>query len=84
MVCWSYDGQSAMVELSGDGSLRATYIDVERIDAVSSKPVAAVYRSGWTAYTLTETGCRRMVADLADFFSGVREPVFTFVDTFAR
>ncbi len=83
MVCWGFDGQSATLELAADGTLRATYIDAQQIDAVSSKPVAAVYRS-CSAYTLTEAGCHRMVADLADFFSGVREPAFTFVDTYAR
>jgi hypothetical protein len=83
MVCWGYDGQSAVVELDPDGFLRAAYIDAERRDAVSDAPVAAVYRCG-SPYALTESGCRRMIADLCDFFSGVREPAFTFVDDYSR
>jgi len=83
MVCWGYDGQSAVLEVTADGSLRATFIDSEGIDVVSTSPVAAAYCSGST-YALNRTGSGRMVADLVDFFSGVREPKFRFVDAFPR
>jgi len=83
MVCWGYDGQSAVLEMTSDGSLRATFIDSESTDMVSASPAAAAYRTGCT-YTLTRAGCGRMVGDLVDFFSGVREPKFRFVDAYPR
>jgi hypothetical protein len=83
MVCWGYDGQSAVLEMTTDGCLRATFIDSETTDVVSDRPVAAAYRTGST-YALNRTGCGRMVADLVDFFSGIREPKFRFIDAYAR
>jgi hypothetical protein len=83
MVCWGYDGQSAVIEMTLDGLLCATFIDCERLEAVSALPAVAAYRTGAT-YTLTPAGCRRMVDDLVDFFSGIREPRFRFVDAYAR
>ncbi len=83
MVCWGYDGQSAVIEMTAEGSLRATFIDSECIDEVSASPAAAAYRTGST-YALNRASCGRMVADLVDFFSGVREPKFRFIDAYPR
>jgi hypothetical protein len=83
MVCWGYDGQSAVIEMMSDGALRATFIDCERVDEVSASAAAAVYRARGT-YTLDPAGCRRMSADLVEFFSGAREPRFSFVDVLPR
>lgn len=83
MVCWGYDGQSAVLEMTADGLLRATFIDSERIDIVSASPAAAAYRTG-SVYALNRASCGRMVTDLVDFFSGIREPKFQFVDAFPR
>ena len=67
-ACWSFEGQRAIVEMAGQDALRAHFV-----------ASAAVYaRDG--GYPLTPAGCERMVADMIDFFSGVREPRFTFVD----
>jgi hypothetical protein len=82
-VCWGYDGQSAVLEMTPQGFLRATFIDSEGIDVVSASPVAAAYRTG-SVYALNRASCGRMVADLVDFFSGIREPKFQFVDAYAR
>jgi hypothetical protein len=38
MVCWGYDGQSAVIEMTLDGLLCATFIDCERLEAVSALP----------------------------------------------
>jgi hypothetical protein len=83
MVCWDYDGKSAIVELTSAGTMRATFIDCESIDAVSRTPAAAAYRTSST-YALNRPSCSRMVADMVDFFSGVREPKFIFVDAYPR
>ena len=83
MVCWGYDGQSAVIELASNGTMHATFIDLERIDVVSASPAAAVYR-GAATYALNQSSCARLVADLVDFFSGMREPKFTFIDAYPR
>jgi len=83
VVCWGYDGQSAVIEFTAGGTLEATFIDSERFDAVCAAPAAAAYRTDST-YMLTAAGCRRMVLDLVDFFSGMREPRFHFVDAYTR
>ncbi len=83
VVCWRYDGQSAVVELHPNGRLTATFIGADGLDAVAARPAAAVYSTNVT-YALDPASCRRMVADLYDFFSGVREPKFTFVDAYLR
>jgi hypothetical protein len=79
-VQWSCDGQAVLVELNADGELDATFVDAPTTDAVSGEPAVAVYRrrSG-IAYRMTADGASRMVADMTEFFSGVREPRFTFV-----
>jgi hypothetical protein len=58
MVCWGYDGQSAVIEMTLDGLLCATFIDCERLEAVSALPAVAAYRTGAT-YTLTPPDGRR-------------------------
>jgi hypothetical protein len=79
VVHWSYDRQSIVVELQFDGSVEATFLDRPGIDEVSGAEVAAVYRrNGDRAYHLTPSGCTSMVADMMAFFSGDREPLFTF------
>jgi hypothetical protein len=83
MVCWGYDGQSAIVELTPNGSMHVTFVDSEQLDIVSGAPAAAAYHTG-SSYALDRRSCTRMIADLVDFFSGIREPKFTFVDTHPR
>ena len=68
-ACWSFAGQQAIVEMAGGGSLRAHFV-----------ASALVYARENAAYPLTPAGCERMVADMLAFFSGIREPRFTFVD----
>ncbi len=83
-VQWSCDGQSVIVELQADGSLEATYVDRAAVDAVSGQPAAAVYRRDTAiAYRMSAEGSKRMVADMAAFFEGTREPLFAFVDAVA-
>lgn len=83
VVCWGYGGQSVVIELGPNGKMCATFIDAQGIDLVSSTPAAAAYRAR-PVYELTRASCTRMIADLADFFSGVREPRFTFIDAYSR
>lgn len=79
---WSYSGQSALVELRADGTIEATYVGQAVVDAVSTELVSPVYcRRGGHVYRMTAEGCSRMVADIMEFFSGTREPGFTFVAT---
>jgi len=79
VVHWSYDGQSIVVELQFDGTVGATFVDRPATDAISGDDTAAVYyRCGDLPYRLTPAGCSAMVADMMAFFSGDREPLFTF------
>jgi len=64
---WSYENHHAIVEMSADGSIEARFVAPPRTSAVR-------------AYALTQAGCERMVDDMLAFFSGAREPRFTFVD----
>ncbi len=82
-VRWGFAGLSAIVEMRTDGKLRATFVDREQLDAVSSRPAAAAYETR-TLYALSAVSCSRMVADIVDFFSGVREPKFTFFGAYSR
>jgi hypothetical protein len=80
VVHWSYEGQSIVVELQHDGTVGATFFDRPGIDEVSGTESAAVYRRiGDGTYRLTPAGCSTMVADMMAFFSGDREPIFSFV-----
>lgn len=83
VVRWGFGGQSALVEFLADGSLSATFFDRESIDQVSKQPAHAVY-SAYGTYRLTSAGCSHMVADMVDFFSGVREPKFRFITAHAH
>lgn len=82
-VRWGFAGQSALVEMLSDGQMHAIFIDRESVDSVSRRPAAAVYRAR-VSYALTEASCGRMVTDMVDFFSGMREPKFRFVDAHSR
>jgi hypothetical protein len=79
-VQWSYAGQSAVVELRPGGTLEATFVARPCIDGVTKAPVAGVYRKIGSRYRLSPEGCSRMVNDMVEFFQGVREPRFTFVN----
>ena len=79
IVHWSYDGQSIVVELQSDGSVAATFLDRPGVDAISGcEAVAAYRRSCDRPYRLTVSGCATIVADMMAFFSGDREPLFSF------
>ncbi len=83
VVRWGFAGQYTVVELLHDGRLNATFLDRESVEAVSKRPAAAAYRTH-VAYALNRGSCSRMVADMCDFFSGVREPKFRFIEAYAR
>ncbi len=82
-VRWGYDGRSALIELRSDGALDATFIDRAAVDRVSASLAAPVYRRSGSGYRMDAGGCERMICDLVDFFSGTREPGFTFVGAYA-
>lgn len=79
VVHWSYDGQTVIVEQQTDGAATASFVDTPGIDVVSGTGASAVYRrTADRRYHLTEDSCRAMVSDMIAFFSGEREPFFTF------
>jgi hypothetical protein len=79
VVHWSYEGQTVTVEQQPDGAATASFVDAPSIDQVTGEPASAVYRRTANGrYHLTEESCRAMVADMIAFFSGDREPIFTF------
>jgi hypothetical protein len=80
VVHWSYDGQTVIVEQQADGAATAAFVDAPSFDEISKSPAAAIYRrTSDRRYHLTEESCRAMVGDMIAFFSGEREPFFTFV-----
>lgn len=79
VVRWSCDGHVAVVELGRGPRVLARFIAPAAIDAISGQPAAPVYLREADGYALTRTGCERMVEDMVAFFSGIREPRFTFV-----
>jgi hypothetical protein len=80
VVHWSYDGQTVIVEQQADGAVAASFVDTPVLDEVSRTPASAVYRrTAGRRYALTTEGCSAMVGDMTAFFSGEREPFFTFV-----
>ncbi len=80
VVHWSYDGQTVIVAQLADGAAVAAFVDAPTVDAITGLPAAAEYRRTIERrYHLTLDGCRAMVADMTAFFSGEREPFFTFV-----
>jgi hypothetical protein len=79
VVHWSYDGQTVIVEQQADGAATASFVDTPGIDVVSGTGASAVYRrTAERRYHLTEDSSRAMVSDMIAFFSGEREPLFTF------
>jgi len=76
---WSYDGNAAIVELGRADRITAHFVARPAIDAISGRPAAPVYAGEEDGYPLTRAGCERMVTDMMAFFSGIREPRFTFV-----
>jgi hypothetical protein len=81
VVHWSYEGQTVIVAQQVDGSVAASFVDVPSLDEISGSPASAVYRRAVERrYQLTVDGCRSMVSDMSAFFSGEREPFFTFVE----
>jgi hypothetical protein len=79
VVHWSYDGQTVIVAQQADGAATASFVDTPGIDQVSGTAASAVYRrTAERCYHLTEDSCRAMVGDMVAFFSGEREPFFTF------
>ena len=79
VVHWSYDRQSIVVALQFDGTVEATFFDRPGTDEISGTEISASYRrTGDRAYRMTPGGCTAMVADMMAFFSGDREPLFTF------
>jgi hypothetical protein len=82
---WNYAGQAAVVALRPEGTLDATFVESPGYDAATATQARCVYRrAAGAAYTLTPEGCSRMVADMTDFFSGMREPRFAFIDARAE
>jgi hypothetical protein len=80
VVHWSYEGQTVIVEQQADGAAVASFVDVPSVDEITQTPASAVYRRrSERRYHLTEESCKAMVGDMMAFFSGEREPFFTFV-----
>ena len=79
-VRWCYADATAVVEQRSENAVAAVFMSAPTVDAASSQNVCAVYVSQCATYTLSERGVTHMVEDVAAFFSGVREPRFTFVD----
>ena len=79
-VRWSYADASAVVEQRSETSVAALFMSGPIRDAASAEDVRAVYAPPSDTYALTQRGVTHMVEDLVAFFSGVREPHFTFVD----
>jgi hypothetical protein len=79
VVHWSYDGQTVIVAQREDGAATASFVDTPSVDEVSGTAAAAVYRrTSERCYQMTDESCRAMVSDMVAFFSGEREPFFTF------
>ena len=79
-VRWCYADATAIVEQRSANAVAALFMSAPTADAASSEDVRAVYAPQNATYTLTQRGVTHMVEDVAAFFSGVREPRFTFVD----
>jgi hypothetical protein len=79
-VQWTVDGQAAVMELGAGSEIAASFVDRPSVDLAGGRPAAAVYRGRRTSYGLDPDGCSVVVSDMLDFFSGTREPAFTFVD----
>jgi hypothetical protein len=77
VVHWAYDEQTIVVTLRFDGTLDATFVDRPRPDA-QGDAVQATYRRGSLPYRLSTSGAKAIVDDMMAFFSGSREPQFSF------
>jgi hypothetical protein len=76
------DGQTVIVAQQADGAATASFIDAPSTDYVSGQAASAIYRrTAERRYHFTEDSCRAMVSDMIAFFSGDREPIFTFTGT---
>jgi hypothetical protein len=83
VVRWSYEGCLVVVELCGDGSAQAAFVDRPMHDAVTSGPAVPVYApAAGAGYQLDRAGCTRMADDMHAFFRGTREPRFAFRDAY--
>jgi hypothetical protein len=78
-VQWSFDGHTVVVDLAATDWIAAHFIAPSGTDLVSGQSSSAVYAPDRRGYALTNVDCERMVADMIAFFSGTREPRFTFV-----
>ncbi len=79
VVHWSYEGQTVIVAQQADGAAMATFVDAPTVDGVSGSQVSGIYRrTADRCYQMTADSCRAMVGDMMAFFSGEREPIFTF------
>ena len=79
VVHWSYEGQTVIVAQQADGAATASFVDAPGVDAVSGAAISAIYRrTAERRYQMTADSCRAMVSDMMAFFSGEREPIFTF------
>jgi hypothetical protein len=80
-VRWTFEGHAALVSLrAGAGTLDATFVEPPAFDAAAATDVRCLYRpASGVPYALSAAGCFRMVDDMAAFFAGTREPLFTFV-----
>jgi hypothetical protein len=79
VVHWSYEGQTVIVAQQADGAAMATFVDAPTVDGVSGSAVSAIYRrTAERCYQMSADSCRAMVSDMMAFFSGEREPIFTF------
>ena len=73
------NGRQVIVAQQPDGAATASFVDVPGIDEVSGTAASAIYRrTAERTYQMTADSCRAMVADMMAFFSGEREPIFTF------
>jgi hypothetical protein len=80
VVHWSYEGQTVIVAQQDDGAATASFLDAPSIDQISGTPASAVYRrTAERRYHLNDDSARAMVGDMIAFFSGEREPLFTFI-----
>ena len=81
VVHWAYEGRSVVVAFEFDGTAGATFVDAAETEYVSGTTAQAVYRRrNERPYRLTPDGAAALVADIMAFFSGDREPLFTFVE----
>lgn len=78
-VEWSLDGAVVSVDVDAAGRAAAQFVAPSSTDLVSRRPSSAVYVRDRSGYALTAAGCSHMADDMIAFFSGTREPRFTFV-----